>query len=156
MNGFIRPYAANALADKFIEADTELPYVVSAERTFWDKATVLHRIHHQPSNKPLASRMSRHYYDLYCLSNHEIGKQAINNSDLFAKVVEHTSLFFPRSWAKYELAKPGSLKLTPPQHFLEILRDDYSTMANEMMLGNPPEFDDIIEQILQIEAIVNA
>jgi len=155
VSGPIRPYAADTLPAPFVAPDTELPRVVSAERTFWDKVTVLHRIHHQPEDKPLAPRMARHYYDVFRFAEHELGQKAILDVDLLAKVVEHTSLFFPRAWAKYELAKPGSLRLTPPAHFLDQLRGDYEEMASEMMFGGVPDFEAVIGRIAEIEFSVN-
>ncbi len=156
VKGTIRSYAADQFLDQFDEPDTDLPLVVSAERTFWDKATILHRLHHQPEDKRLGPRMARHYYDLFRLAQHDLGRKALADTELLAEVVEHTSLFFPRVWAKYDLAKPGSLRLTPPDHLLGQLRDDYSEMATEMMFGQVPEFDSVMEGLKEIETSVNA
>ncbi len=156
VKGTIRPYAADPFPDQFDKPDTELPLVVSAQRTFWDKATILHRLHHQPEDKRLAPRMARHYYDLFRLAQHDLGRKALADTGLLAEVVEHTSLFFPRAWANYDLAKPGSLRLTPPDHLLGKLREDYNEMATEMMFGDVPEFDSVIEGLKEIETSVNA
>ena len=156
VKGSIRPYAADLFPDQFDKPDTELPLVVSAERTFWDKATILHRLHHHPKNKRLGPRMARHYYDLFRLAQHDLGRKALADTNLLAEVVEHTSLFFPRVWARYDLAKPGSLRLTPPDYLLGQLRDDYNEMASEMMFGGVPEFDSVIEGLKVIETSVNA
>jgi predicted nucleotidyltransferase component of viral defense system len=156
LSGAIRPYAADPFPDQFDEPDTQLPRVVSAERTFWDKATILHRLHHQPEDKPPKRRMARHYYDLFQLTQHELGQKALANTDLLADVVEHTILFFPRPWAKFALAKPGSLRLTPSDHHLEHLRKDFNEMGAEMIFGDVPEFDAVITRLQEIESAINA
>lgn len=38
--------------------------VLSAERTFWEKACLLHEETFRPVDKPRKLRMARHYYDL--------------------------------------------------------------------------------------------
>ncbi len=55
VKGSIRPYAADPFLDLFDSPDTELPLVVSAERAFWDKATILHRLHHHARGTPATS-----------------------------------------------------------------------------------------------------
>ena len=41
---------------------------LDAERTFWEKATILHQEAHRGPERPLPIRYSRHYYDVYRLS----------------------------------------------------------------------------------------
>lgn len=156
VTGAVRPYAADLFPDQFVDADTELPLVVSGERTFWEKATILHMLHHKPEEKPLGHRMVRHYYDLFSLAQHDLGRLALGNTGLLEKVVQHKRLFFPSAWAQYDLAKPGSLRLTPPDYLLRELHDDYNQMANEMIFGEAPEFESVIEGLKETETSVNA
>jgi len=44
--------------------------VLGVERTFWEKVTILHTLFHQDAAKPLADRMSRHYYDIAVLNRY--------------------------------------------------------------------------------------
>jgi len=48
----IRPYASEKFPDLFKKKMTTVPTVV-AERTFWEKATILHQEAHRPSDKQL-------------------------------------------------------------------------------------------------------
>ncbi len=155
VEGVIRPYVADEFPTQFAEAATKLPLVVSAERTFWEKVTILHMLHHQPEGKPLNRRMARHYYDTYCLAKHDLGRRAIADTDLLSRVVEHKTLFFPRAWARYDLAQPGSLRLTPPVHSVAQLRNDYDQMAGEMMFGEVPDFDSLTEALKEVEKLAN-
>jgi len=53
--------------------------VLSANRTFWEKATILHMLYHYPHDKNIPPRMSRHYYDLYAMAGSSICKSALEN-----------------------------------------------------------------------------
>jgi hypothetical protein len=56
----ITPYVAEQFPKGFREANCTLK-VLSVERTFWEKATILHAEFHRPSDKAMPERFSRHY-----------------------------------------------------------------------------------------------
>ena len=125
------------------------------ERTFWEKATILHMLFHQDTSKPLADRMSRHYYDMAQLTRYDAKARALANLDLLSEVGHHKSVFFKAAWARYEDAKPGSLRLAPNEHLEAALRRDYAGMR-EMIMGDAPSFDDVMSKIAALEAEINA
>jgi hypothetical protein len=125
------------------------------ERTFWEKATILHMLFHQDAGKPLADRMSRHYYDMAQLTGHDAKAGALANLDLLSEVGHHKSVFFKAAWARYENAKPGSLRLVPTAKLEAALRRDYAGMR-EMIMGDAPSFDDVMSAIAKLEAEINA
>lgn len=57
----ISPYVANALPAVTGAIDVR---VLDPQRTFWEKATILHEIAHRDETVPFPDRYSRHYYDL--------------------------------------------------------------------------------------------
>ncbi|CAL4870033.1 hypothetical protein MMA231_04331 (plasmid) [Asticcacaulis sp. MM231] len=59
----IKPYLAERFPDLLVNAETAFS-TLAAERTFWEKATILHALHH---GSKMRDRMSRHYYDLHML-----------------------------------------------------------------------------------------
>ncbi len=63
--------------------------------------------------------------------------------------------FYPRKWAHYELAVPGTLKLVPPEYRMDDLRKDYAAMSN-MMFGEYPDFDTLMIYIRELEQEINA
>ena len=128
--------------------------VLGVERTFWEKATILHMLYHQDPTKPLADRMSRHYYDMAQLIGHGAKGRAVSSLDLLEQVAHHKSVFFKAAWANYERAKPGSLRLMPNEDLTAALRRDYSGMR-EMIIGDAPDFDDILGEIEAFEAEIN-
>jgi len=125
------------------------------ERTFWEKATILHMLFHQDTDKPLADRMSRHYYDMAQLTGHDAKARALASLDLLSEVGHHKSVFFKAAWARYEDAKPGSLRLAPGENLEAALRRDYTGMR-EMIIGEAPSFDDVMSAIEELEAEINA
>lgn len=128
--------------------------VLAVERTFWEKATILHAEYHRPAELELPSRLSRHYYDLYCLHRSEHSESALGSLNLLERVAEHKRIFFRRAWAQYEHAKPGSIRLSPPKSRLNALEEDYRNMS-EMFFESPPSFREIMNGIAELEFRIN-
>ena len=149
----IRPYAAEHLPEPFSHPSTRVRTIL-AERTFWEKATILHREAHRAVDKPLPSRYSRHYYDLYRLSRLQIRDEALSQFDLLHDVVQFKMQFYRCPWARYEDAKPGSLRLLPPAYNEAELRKDYQAMQG-MLFGTVPGFDEIISGLAALEKAIN-
>jgi hypothetical protein len=124
------------------------------ERTFWEKATILHAEYHRPPDKPMRSRLSRDCYDLCQMAEHPAGQRAMKDLALLARVVRHKRTYFQSTWANYETAKPGSLRLVPPDHRLPNLRADYQQMR-EMFTELQPPFDNILRMLRHIEDTLN-
>lgn len=151
----IRSYLSDAFPDLLSEGDGfEVP-LLSAERTFWEKVTILHQEYHRPESKPLPLRLSRHYYDLFCLLGSDIGKGAKEDLELLKLVVAHKLIFFRSGWAKYENAVPGTLRLVPGSTRLPELESDYLRMES-MFFADPPSFDVVIERLREFEEEFNA
>jgi len=140
---------------KLAEQISTLVLTSSAERTFWEKVTILHHEANRPDHLEMPSRYSRHYYDLYCIGHSPYKENALKQYDLLQKVVLFKMKFYPRAWAKYEEAVPGTIKLLPPECRIEALRKDYSAMS-EMLFGEYPAFDEMLEYIKELELEINS
>lgn len=149
----IKPYASDAYPDLFESADCRVR-AIKAERTFWEKATILHQETHR-SNSPQPVRYSRHYYDLSRMCHSEIKNRALADLDLLKDVVGFKKKFYSCSWAKYDSAKPGTFKLIPPGHILKGTRQDYEHMA-DMIFGEYPSFDEILDTLRKLEREINS
>ena len=149
----IHPFLADILPTAMTDSNVELR-VLDAVRTFWEKATILHAICHRSPEKPAGVRQSRHYYDLFELSNNEAGQRALKSFDLLERVATHKSIFFKAAWAHYEEAKPGTLRLVPDDARIKELRNDYAQME-PMFFGDIPEFDAIVKRLRQLEDTIN-
>jgi hypothetical protein len=128
--------------------------VLDPQRTFWEKATILHEIAHRDELIPFPLRYSRHYYDLARLDRTDIGTSAVQNTALLEAVVRFKSVFFASNRARYDLAKPGSLRLISPAFRRNAVEDDYAQMS-AMIFGAIPTFDELLEGLATLEARIN-
>lgn len=110
----IEPYTAVYYPKIFEQKNTEI-LTVSPERTFWEKATILHHEANRPEHLDMPQRYSRHYYALYRMAQTPVKDVAFSHIDLLKTVVDFKMKFYPRAWAKYPEAIPGTLKLIPPK-----------------------------------------
>lgn len=148
-NATIRPYITEAYPDQFGNTTVDVR-TTTPERTFWEKITILHREAFRPESSPLPPRMSRHYYDVYRIAKLGILERALQDPNLLDQVVAFKAKFYPQKWAHYELAKLGTLRLTPPAHNLKPLQRDYAAMSG-MIYGERPDFDELMTEITSIE-----
>jgi hypothetical protein len=153
IEGIVEPYAASEFPGLFARPRTTVR-TLAAERTFWEKVTLLHAEHHRPADKPIAGRLSRHYYDVVRLYQNPIGQQALRQMDLLVSVVKHKTLFFHSGWANYHSARPGSIRLLPAPERVAELERDYQAMV-EMIFGDPSPFDEILSLLGELERRLN-
>jgi hypothetical protein len=148
----IQPYAFDVFPEIF--EDPFCPVIaIAAERTFWEKATILHQEAHRSALIP--KRYSRHYYDLQKLALSPIRDAAIARLALLPDVVEFKKRFYPSTWARYDLATPGSFKLLPTSATqIANLERDYEDMQ-VMLFGQPPAFGSILDELQHLEEQIN-
>lgn len=127
---------------------------VSAERSFWEKATILHHEANRPLNSSMPLRYARHFYDLYKIANSDFKDKALEDKDLLKKVTEFKMKFYPRKWAKYEEVLEGKLRLIPEEQRFKELEEDYKAMA-EMIYGSYPSFEELIRTLQDLEKEIN-
>jgi hypothetical protein len=149
----VRPWVAEVLPAAFPDWKCEV-VALEVERSFWEKATILHSEYHRPADKPTPDRFSRHYADTAALAKHPAASKAIDLHDLRERVVSWKALFFGSSWANYHEAKPGTFRLVPPPDRLPALRRDYQAMR-DMYLTEPASFDDVLATLADLERRIN-
>ena len=149
----IRSYVAEQFPDAM-----DVPCVsvrtVSAERTFWEKVTILHKEAFR-TNGRLPDRYSRHYYDIHRMCQTDVKDNALGDLGLLRQVVEFKMRFWRSNAARYDLCKPGTMRLVPPGDSIARIRDDYARMRN-MLFGDVPAFDEVMDSIAALEAEINA
>lgn len=149
----IKPFVAEEFPKLFKQADCAVQ-AIRAERTFWEKATILHHEANRPETSPQPLRYSRHYYDLAMMSAAPVKDAALADLELLEDVVAFKQRFYRRPWAHYELAKPGSFRLVPEGHILAAVEHDYVQMRN-MIFGRYPDFAEIMETLRKLETEIN-
>jgi len=150
----IRPYVSELTQG--LNYPTSKIVVLSPERTFWEKATLIHVECNRGEIKQNAQRLSRHWYDLVLLMKSDSGKNAVNNRGLLEEVVAHKKVFFNMGYANYDECLKGNLKLLPTDQSIDGLEQDYNEMVRSgMMYQKPPSFDEIINAIKELEEKIN-
>ncbi len=149
----VRPWIADAIPAAFPDWRCEV-VALEVERSFWEKATILHAEYHRPADKPTPDRFSRHYADTAALAKHPIASKAVDLHELRSRVVQWKSQFFGSSWANYDQAKPGSFRFVPPAERQPALRRDYQAMR-DMYLTEPASFDEILTTLADFEHRAN-
>lgn len=140
--------------------DLEFPVasvtVLRPERTFWEKATLIHVECMRSELKAGKDRLSRHWYDLAMLADHDIGQRALSDRALLADVVRFKSVYYRNTHASYEDCIDGRLRLTPDPAMAVGLRSDFEQMvASGMFEGQPPLFEDIMARLQRLEKAIN-
>ena len=149
----VHPWVADILPAPLAEMGCDL-VALEAERAFWEKATILHAEYHRDPATPIPGRYSRHYADVAAMANRPEVEHALADSRLRERVVSWKSQFFARSWARYDLAKPGTFRLVPADERVTELARDYQEMR-EMFLDAPPSFENILKTLRVLENRIN-
>lgn len=138
--------------------DINIPEIIvptiKIERTFWEKVTILHKEHFRTPEKPNPERYSRHYYDLYKIGYSDLFESALARTDLLTQVVEFKKTFYPCAWARYDLAKQGTIELLPTDGNIKYLKDDYAKMKG-MIFGEYPSWEEILVFLEKLQEKIN-
>jgi predicted nucleotidyltransferase component of viral defense system len=151
----IRPVMADVFPQAFDAPDCTVQ-ALAAERTFWEKAMLLHEETYRPADKTRRPRMARHYYDLYRLIEQGIAASAAEDRNLFEQVATHRQVFFAQTWVDYATLRRGALRLLPLPGQEAGWRQDYTAMQGEMFSTTPPNFDILLAEIKIFEQAFNA
>ena len=131
--------------------------VLDPKRTFWEKATLIHVECNRNKPREGFDRLSRHWYDVAKLANHEIGTIAMNELFLLEDVVKYKKAFFNSASARYEDCLNGNFRLYPSNDEMrQKLKEDYGQMINSgMFREDPPSFEDIMGRMRELESRIN-
>ncbi len=147
----IVPYAAAQFPNIDADAKCRLS-CVRPERTFWEKAALVHEQNVRPGGPTLAPRQARHLYDLMRLW---VGVDTGNGfRGLWDGVVSHRKCYFDYKWVDYESLTPDKLQIIPPETRLAEWRADYGAMQ-AMFYGQPPAFEQIVSSLQVIQEAIS-
>lgn len=152
----VKPYIGGVLEG--LDLTVKAVSTICAERTFWEKAFILHGHHCRFRDEEVIpverNRLSRHYYDVAMLHDSPIGDGALADQGLMAHVREHNQLAFPGAWRKYDEGKPGSFLILPQPQVKKAIEADYDQMQS-MVFGDVPSFAWVHEQLEKLHARLN-
>lgn len=125
--------------------------VVLPTRTFIEKALLLHEEFSKPIDKIRTERLTRHLYDLEKLMDTKYGLQAIQDHELFKKIVHHRKTITPLRGMDYSNHQRETLRLIPPSEKISHWELDYKIMQDNMIVGDSLKWDKLIDRIREIE-----
>ena len=129
---------------------------MSAERTFWEKATAIHVFCAQGEFRG-GERFARHWHDVTRLDAAGFADAAIKDKALALAVAKHKSVFFAEKNTlgeviDYHAAITGGLQLVPDEGALGKLEADYQHMINDgLLLDDAEPFDALLERCRAIQ-----
>lgn len=131
---------------------------LSRSEPSWDKVIIIHGVRRWFEKRGVlrgeGERVSRHYYDLHQILQSELGARAVADRALGVDCVAHARMFFSSPDLGLDRAVPGSFSVTPTDEMIEGLRRDYRRMAG-MIIGDPPEFDEVMASIGALQEELN-
>lgn len=160
MNEPVTPVMLRSFIDTvFTDAPfTEKPFEVRAvvpERTFLEKIFLLHEEFAKPEEIVRTERMSRHIYDISQIMDTPIAERALNDKSLYDSVIEHRRIFIGLKGFDYSSLRPKTLQIVPPPNIIELWRNDYEIMQENMIYGDSLPFDELIEKIQKLNNKIN-
>lgn len=131
---------------------------LEAERTFWEKATLLHALHHGTLANPdkRVERLSRHIYDIHQMwAQVGVRGRVLAGRDLLQAVVGNKMVFFKEGKARYELVQRFKLNAVPHEALERRLRADYKAMESMFFPDAPvPPFDELLSTLREVDEAV--
>jgi hypothetical protein len=88
------------------------------------------------------------------MAKDDVKNEALSDLELLEQVVEFKKKFYPAAWAKFDEAKPGSLRLVPPGFRVDELARDYKAMQH-MIFDKQLSFDEIMKTLQSLEDAIN-
>jgi predicted nucleotidyltransferase component of viral defense system len=149
-------HSIDTYIDKVSDAKSNIKVnVLSPERTFWEKATLIHVECHRGRLSNTPDRLSRHWYDLYKLANSDF-ITAIKAKYVLNEVLTIKRAFYRNNYSNYDRCAKGGLQLIPENADVIGLKTDYQKMINEdYFFRDPPGFNEIITGLKELENKIN-
>jgi hypothetical protein len=142
--------------ENYIEGNCEV-LTILPQRTLIEKMLLLHEEYNRDERaKMRTERMSRHYYDLFQLSRQDFSTSTLQNNEFIEEIIEHRKYYSRLKRFDYTTLKRGSIRIIPSDDILKVLELDYEIMRAEMIYGNPPIFEEIIQEMKNLQNLINS
>ncbi len=140
---------------KQLEFPHALVAVLSAERTFWEKATLIHAEVTRRNRKLSVQRYSRHWYDLAQLLVCGIAEKALVNHVVRDSVIQTKTALFAVAGVDYQEVSSGRCRLVAHALDAQLERDFEAMIDAGMFEGKSPKWSEVVEHLGQLERQIN-
>ena len=138
---------------------SEEPTIVRAvlpERTFLEKVFLLQEEFSKPQEEIRVERMSRHMYDIVMMMRRDVASNAVKDKALYHRIIDHRKRFIGLKGFDYSQLEPSNINIIPPDEVVELWRKDYEAMCQNMIYGNAPSFDQILQSMKSLIESIKA
>lgn len=120
------------------------------QKTFLEKVFLLHELF-STDGCASANRKSRHLYDLESMMDEPFALTAVRDEELWENIRHHRSVFTPIRGIDYDAPIRENLRLTPPSQYVNVWKDDYSAMQEQMVHGHSLSFEDLLSRMNELQ-----
>ena len=127
---------------------------IEPQVTMLEKIFLLHEEFTKSISDMRHLRMSRHLYDLYKLHESSYTEIAIKDKSLYERIIAHRQQFIRQSGIDYDHHGGETISFIPPSHILNAYKNDYEKMNLNMIYGDAPSFEALIEKLNGIQELI--
>ena len=146
----LRSILANTFPDAVFADDYYSIPTVVPQRTFLEKAFLLHEEFQKPAEQIRVNRMSRHIYDLEKMMDADFAIDALNDRELYNTIVAHRSTLTKMKEVDYTTHTPDKINFVPPLNVIDLWKADYESMQKNMIYGKSLPFDKLMDRISEL------
>ncbi|MCK5537971.1 MAG: nucleotidyl transferase AbiEii/AbiGii toxin family protein, partial [Bacteroidales bacterium] len=158
------PFSICSFSSMLDESFPESPFVqqpihipsVRPERTLLEKIFLLHEEFQRPLDKMRVKRLSRHLYDIYQLSKTVYAQNVLSDKALYTTIVNHRHRYAKVDGVDYKKHSPRFINPIPIPEVIEAWKYDYKVMREQMIYGESPSFERMLNQINEFTQQINA
>ena len=121
---------------------------VLPERTFFEKLFLLHEEYQK--EKPRATRMSRHLYDLEKMMDTSFAKSAMQNTDLYKTILNHRKKFNNIQGIDYGTHCPEMIQICPTEKLIGDWEKDYRQLQQSFIYEKSKSFAELIDRLQEL------
>ena len=91
------------------------------------------------------------------MANSSVCDEALKNPEVLDLVIKSKQVFYYYKDANYDLCATGNIRLIPDELGIKGLKQDYQDMVDgQLFFKAPPEFDEIINSLKDLETKINS
>lgn len=120
------------------------------QKTFLEKVFLLHELF-STDGCASANRKSRHLYDLESMMDEPFALSAVHDEELWENIRHHRSVFTPIKGIDYDAPIKENLRLIPPLQYINVWKDDYNAMQEQMVHGRSISFEELLSRMEELQ-----
>lgn len=127
---------------------------IQPNRTLIEKILLLHEEYNREDETKMRTyRMSRHYYDMHRIYSEY--SNTLADIQFIEDIIEHRKSYSRLRHFDYSTFCIGLISIIPSEAILMKLKSDFEEMAKEMMYGDVPTFEQLMETARKIQDTFN-